>query len=53
MNKTFYLYVEAYPKHIFEYWDIQENKNTITIKPVYREFTFMENVESFFSNLFH
>ena len=53
MNKTFYLYVEAYPKHIFENWDIQENKNTITIKPVYREFTFMENVESFFSNLFH
>ena len=52
MDKSYFLYVESYPEHIFQHWDIQENKNTITVKPVYREFTFTEKASHFITNLF-
>ena len=52
MNRSIPLYVEDIPKMVFQEWNIETNKNTIVVKPIYREFNFAENASYFFNNLF-
>ena len=52
MNRSIPLYVEDIPKMVFQEWNIETKKNTIVVKPIYREFNFAENASYFFNNLF-